>query len=80
MSNTVALTRVTQAVAALDHAFQLGPSVECPGVVTATHTATWHMAGLIEQLHTLRADQTEELRRGELSAGPSPLNHDLPNA
>lgn len=49
----------------LDHAFQLGQSVERPGIIGAAHTATWHMAGMIEHLHALRSDQAEELQRGE---------------
>ncbi|WP_369214698.1 hypothetical protein [Streptomyces flavofungini] len=79
MTRAIPLGGVTQAVAALDRAFQFGPSVERQGVITVTHAATWHVAGLIEQLHKLRADQAERLRCGELSAGPQPLKHGLSN-
>lgn len=69
MSSTVTFEGSTRALRKLEHAFQLGSSVEQPGIITATHTATWHMAGMIEQLHTLRAEQAEHLR-GELDAAP----------
>lgn len=70
MSETIARSGAARAIRKLDHAYQFGQSVEQPGIITAAHTATWHMAGMIEQLHALRRDQAEQLRRGELSAGP----------
>ncbi len=70
MSETVTLTRTTRALEGLVRFFQLGRSVEQPGIITSSHTATWHMAGMIEHLHTLRADQAEQLRRGEQSVSP----------
>lgn len=69
MSKTMNLNGPARAVGALRHAFEFGASAERPGVITATHTATWHMAGLIEQLRTLRSDQVEQLRRRGLEGG-----------
>ncbi|MEV4227269.1 hypothetical protein AB0J81_09195 [Streptomyces bobili] len=70
MSETVTLSRATRALEGLGRAFQLGRSVDQPGIITSSHTTTWHMAGMIEHLHTLRADQAEQLRRGELDVSP----------
>ena len=70
MSQTVSLQGVTRTLAQLEHAFSLGRSVERPGVVTATHTATWHMAGMIELLHKQRADLADRLRHGQAPALP----------
>lgn len=64
MTQRTALHGPTNALHALGRAFQFGPSVDQPGVITATHTATWHMAGLIEQLRSLREDQVKQLRDG----------------
>jgi hypothetical protein len=69
MSQTISFNGTTRAMAKLEHAITLGPSLEVPGIVTATHTATWHMAGMIEQLRAVHEDFGELLRRGELSAG-----------
>lgn len=69
MSNTPTLTRAAHAMGQLSHAFQFGRSVEQPGIITAAHTATWHMAGMIEHLHVLHSDQAKELRRGEETSG-----------
>lgn len=62
MSQTITLDGPTRALADLEHAFQLGRHVERPGVITAAHTAAWHMAGLIEQVHMMQSDFAEELR------------------
>lgn len=70
MSHTVTLTGPARAMGRLEHAFSLGRSVELPGIVTAAHTATWHMAGMIEELRTMHADFGEALRRGELGTAP----------
>lgn len=65
------MARAARAAYRLDHAFQLGRSVEQPGIITAAHTATWHMAGMIEQLRSLRADRVDDhMQHEELSAGP----------
>lgn len=69
-SQTIDFTGVARAVGELDHAFQFGQSVQRPGVIDATHAATWHMAGMIEHLRCLRDGQVEALKRGQLSAGP----------
>jgi hypothetical protein len=69
MNSSVIFEGPTRALRELDRAFQFGSSVEQPGIISAAHTATWHMAGMIEQLHTLRAEQAEQLR-GELDAAP----------
>jgi hypothetical protein len=69
MTQTVTLSGPTQAMRGVEHAFQFGPSVELPGITTATHTATGHMAEMIEHLRTLWDDQAEELRRGRLDDG-----------
>lgn len=69
MRENASLNGPARAVGVLRHAFEFGASVERPGVITATHAATWHMAGLIEQLHTLRSDQAELLRRRGLERG-----------
>ncbi|MFD4547262.1 hypothetical protein [Streptomyces sp. NPDC058466] len=70
MSETIALTRAAHAMGQLDQAFQLGRSVQQPGIITAAHMATWHMAGMIEHLHAMHADAAEDLRRGAIGAGP----------
>ena len=70
MNQTITFEGPTRAMAEVERAFQFGRSVEHPGIITAAHTATWHMAGMIEHLHALRGDQLEELQRGALSAGP----------
>lgn len=70
MSETVTFAGPTRALAELERAFQLGSGVTQPGITTATHAATWHMAGMIEHLHGLREDQAERLRRGELPVRP----------
>lgn len=70
MSETVTLAGPTRALRELEHAFEFGSSVEQPGIITATHTATWHMAGMIEQLRSLRADQVEQIRQGGLPVRP----------
>lgn len=70
MTQTVTVPGTAQAMSRLEHAFQLGLGTERPGIITATHTATWHMAGMIEHLRTLWDDQTEELRRDQLGHGP----------
>ncbi|MFE6412525.1 hypothetical protein ACFVOR_36960 [Streptomyces sp. NPDC057837] len=65
MTERTALHGPTRAMHALGQAFQFGQSVEQPGIITATHTATWHMAGLIEQLQSLRDDRVKQLRDGK---------------
>lgn len=65
MTETTTLHGPTRALHTLGHAFQFGRSVAQPGIITATHTATWHMAGLIEQLRSLRDDQVKQLRNGK---------------
>lgn len=74
MSDIVTLTRVTHAVGKLENAFQFGESVERPGIIDAAHTATWHMAWMIELLRSLREDQIAQFRReqrGELPERPA---------
>jgi hypothetical protein len=68
MTQTVTLAGVTRSLSQLDNAFQLGQSVRQPGIITAVHTATWHMAGVIEQLRVLREDAVKQMRREELSS------------
>ena len=72
MSDTVTLARVTHALGGLSDAFQFGESVERPGIITAAHTATRHMAEMIELLRSLREDQIAQFRRtGELPERPA---------
>lgn len=68
MSETSPLSRVTGAAARLDHAFQLGQSVDQPGIITSAPTATWHIAGMIEHLRSLREEQVERLKLNQWSA------------
>ncbi|MFE2486004.1 hypothetical protein ACFXGR_22440 [Streptomyces mirabilis] len=70
MSETITFEGPTRALAGLEHAFRLGQSVKRPGIITAAHTATWHMAVMIEHLNGMRSDFAEELRRQALDAGP----------
>ena len=70
MSGTIACAGPTRALRELYHAFEFGESAESPGVIDATHAATWHVAGMIEQLRSLREAQVEALKRGQSSAGP----------
>lgn len=64
MSQTVTLNGTARAMADLERAFD-----GHPGVTDAAHTATWHVAGMIEQLRGMHEDFAELLRRRELSAG-----------
>lgn len=70
MNQAVTLAGLMRAMAALQHAFEFGMSVERPGVTDAAHTTTWHMAGLVEQLRRVRTDGVEELRRRGIARGP----------
>jgi hypothetical protein len=70
MSQTITFTGATRAMGKLERAFSLGRSVDQPGIVTAAHTATWHMAGMIEHLRTLHDDCVDAVRRGELTPAP----------
>ena len=70
MNQPISLSGTTRAMAELERAFQFGRSAERPGIITAAHTATWHVAGMIERLRSLRDDCMESIRRGELSVGP----------
>ncbi|WP_148001926.1 hypothetical protein [Streptomyces sp. adm13(2018)] len=63
MGHTITFAGPTRAVAALCNAFEFGVSAERPGVIDTVHAATWRMAGLIEQLHALHADQAKQLQR-----------------
>ncbi|MDQ0694166.1 hypothetical protein [Streptomyces sp. W4I9-2] len=55
------LNGTARAMRQLRHCYELGESVERPGIIDATQAATTHMAGLMEQLHNLRADRLVEL-------------------
>lgn len=55
------LTGIARAMRQLRHAYELGESVERPGIIDVTQAANTHMAGLMEQLHNLRADRLVEL-------------------
>lgn len=66
MRQTATLAGPARSVTALGRAFEFGPGNGHLGVTDAAHTATWHMAGLVEQLHALHETCAEQLHRGEL--------------
>ena len=70
MSETITFEGPARAMASLANAFEHGHTDRL-GVTDTAHAATWHMAGLIEQLRSMWEDGAEQLRRGELSAGPA---------
>lgn len=60
---TVSLGGVTRALSKLDDAYQLGRSVEHPGLIDAARAGSSRMGGMLEQMRALHADRVEELRQ-----------------
>lgn len=73
MSQTIDLAGVTRSMRALDWTFQFGQSNENPSFGEAAHTATWHMAGLIELLRTTQEIAVEQFRRAQRGELPQRL-------